>query len=171
MKNKNLMNRVIMLFAFLMVTSTSFSQKNTAEDLTNAVFETIKNNDKEAFLAYCISEDRKTKMLNDMGEESEMEKEIKNEIKRDKVKDIQDEIINVGFTKLVEDIKKNRCKSKNIEFKGIVETDHQFEIKNLKCYDIKFLISCKQANYRVELNLFETKEDLFMFGFNFIQIK
>ncbi len=164
MKNKNLMNRVIMLFTFLLVTSTSFAQITTEEDVAKAVFKTIKNADLETFLSYCISEDRKTKMLNGITGSTEMEKSIKQELEREKVKILRDGMKN-NFNKFLDELKKEGISYKDVEYKEIEGIDHQFEITNLKCYDIKYEVLFNENNYRFEINLYEIKDDIFIYGF------
>ncbi len=164
MKNKNLMSQIVILFAFLLVTNISFAQITTEKDMAKAVFETIKNADVETFLSYCISEDRKTKMLNGITGSTEMEKSIKQELEREKVKILRD-VMKTNFNKFLDELKKEGVSHKDIKYKEIEEVDHQFEITNLKCYDIKYEVLFNETNSRFEINLYEIKDDIFIYGF------
>lgn len=160
---KNLMKQSIMLLALLTVTNFISAQKTTGEEMAKNVFKTIQNADVETFLTHCISEEKNTKMLNDLTGTSEMEKGLKNDLKGEDVKKQIDDMKR-NFNGFGEELKKEGVKSKD----GVYEfekNEYQFEVTNLKCYDIKFKVIFDKTVYRFEINLFETKDDTFLFGF------
>ena len=160
---KKIVNKTVLIVALLTVTNFISAQKTTGEEMAKNVFKTIQNSDVETFLSYCISEEKNTKMLNDLTGTSEMEKELKKDLKGENVKKQIDDM-KLNFNGFVEELKKEGIKSKD----GVYEfekNEYQFEVTNLKCYDIKFKIIFDKIVYRFEINLFETKDDTFLFGF------
>jgi hypothetical protein len=166
MNNKNLISRVIMLFAFLFITNLSFGQIKTGEDMAKAVFITIQNSDSVTFLSYCISENRNAEMINGITGSSEMDKDIKQNREGANVKTLKDEMKN-NFNMFLAELKKEEISSKNIVYNKIERIDHQYEITNLSCYDVQYEILAEENKYKFEINLFETKTDIFIYGFSF----
>ena len=163
MTNKNLVIKGIMLFAFLIVTNISFAQKVTGEDMAKAVFKTMQNSDVETFLSYCISKERKDKMISNLSGSSEMEKDIKQELENENLKSQIEEIKN-NYQQFLEGLKKENVDPKKGTFTEIVNIDHQFEITNLNCFDVNYKVVFGDNTYKFEINLFETKDDTFIFG-------
>lgn len=163
MINKNLIIKGILLFAFLIVTNISFAQKVTGEDMAKAVFKTMQNSDVETFLSYCISKERKAKMISNLSGSSGMEKGIKQELENEDLK-LQIKEIENNYQQFLDGLIKENIDPKKGVFKEIENIDHQFEITNLKCFDITFKVLFGKNTYRFEINLFETKGDIFLFG-------
>ncbi len=133
------------------------------QPMAKNVFKTIQNSDVETFLSHCISEEKNTKMLNGLTGTSEMEKDLKKDLKGEDVKKQINEMKR-NFNGFGDELKKDGLKFKE----GVYEfekNEYQFEVTNLKCYDIKFKVLLNKTIYRFEINLFETKDDTFLFGF------
>ena len=164
MKNKNLMNRVLMLFAFLLVTSTSFAQIATEEDMAKAVFETIKTNDLEKFTSYCTSKERISKMLVGMEETTPKEKGIKQELKQEDPENFKNQSIN-KFNSLIEELKNSNVTTDRAEFKEVFLNKIRFEVTNCKASKLKFKASFGSVDYQIILNIIKTKADIFIYDF------
>ena len=164
MTNKNLINRVLMLFAFLLVTSTSFAQITTEEDMAKAVFETIKNNDLETFSSYCVSKERISKMLDGMEETTPKEKAIKQDLKEEYPENFINQPIN-KFKLLIDELKNDNNTINKAEFKEVFLNKVRFDITNCKATKLKFKVSFGTTDYRVILNVIKTKDDMFICDF------
>lgn len=165
MKIKYLMNRMIMLFAFLLVTSTSFAQITTEEDMAKAVFETIKNNDSEAFSYYCTSDERMAKALKGVSDTSAMAKGVVSELEMAPHQSMKYAAIN-SFDEFISELKKENISLKDATFEGLIMNKIKFDINNLTAKKVKFKISFGAVNYRMMIYLFKTKTDMFIYDFS-----
>jgi len=168
MKNKNLMNRIIMLFAFFLATGSSFAQITTEEDMAKAVFKTIQNNDSEALSYYCISDKRMAKAISAVTDTSAMAKSVISELKEANCNSMKYAVIN-SFDKFIAEIKKEKLVLKNIKYEGLTKNKIKFDIGNLKAKRVSFKVSFDKVNYVVIMYLFVTKSDLFIYDFSFVK--
>ncbi len=164
MKNNKLKNRVIMLFAFLLATSTSFAQISTEENMAKAIFETIKNNDLETFTSYCASKERISNMLDGMEETTPKEKAIKQDLKDEDPEFFINQPIN-KYKLLIDELKKENLTTGKAEFKEVFLNEIRFEITNCKASKLKFKASFGTIEYRIILNIIKTKDDIFIYDF------
>ena len=169
MKNKNSMSRVVMLFAFLSLTSLSFAQITSEEDMAKAVFETIQNNDLETFTSYCITEDGMTKIINGMEETTPKEKAIKQELQQESVDNCRNESTH-SFNLLLKELTDNNIVIKAIELSKPITVEPGFEVTNLKHSEIEFEVSFEKTIYGISVGLFITQGELFIFNFHFYEI-
>ena len=169
MKNRNLISRVIMLFAFLLVTNVSFAQVKTEEDMAKAVFKTIQDGDLKTFTSYGASEERMTNLVNGMEETTPKEKSIKQELKEEKAENFSNECIN-KFKLLLKELESNNIVAKEGVFLEITTNETRFEVTNLKASKIKFKASFNSINYEIKIDMFKTKDDLFIYDFQFHKI-
>ncbi len=163
------MSRVIMLFAFLSLTSLSFAQITSEEDMAKAVFETIQNNDLETFTSYCITKDGMTKMLNGMEETTPKEKAIKQDLQQETADGFREESTH-SFNSLLKELADNNIVIKESELSKTIRKKPRFEVTNLKASEIKFDVSFKKTIYEISVDLFITKGDLFIYNFHFHKI-
>ena len=153
-----------MLFAFLLMISTSFAQITTEENMAKAVFETIKTNDLEIFTSYCATKERISKMLEGMAETTPKEKAIKEEFKNEDPENFKNQCVN-KFTLLINELKGSNISIKEAEFKEVFLNQVRFEITNCKATKLKFKASFKTIDYRIILNILKTKDDIFIYDF------
>ena len=165
MKNNNLMSRVVILFAFLLVTNTSFAQIKTEEDMAKAVFETIKSNDSEAFSYYCTSDERMAKALKGVSDTSAVAKSVVSELETAAHQSMKYAAIK-SFDELVSELKQEKISLKDAIFEGLIMNKIKFDINNLTAKKVKFKMSFGAVNYRVMIYLFKTKTDMFIYGFS-----
>lgn len=170
MKNKNLMSRVIMLFAFLSLTSFGFAQISTEEDMAKAVFETIKNNDLATFSSYCINEERMAKMLNEMGQTTPQEKGIKQELQKEGAEGFRSYAIK-QFGKLISELESNNIPLKDIVLSELKIKKSVFEVTNLKAIESNFDLTFNEISYKVYFNTFKNETDLCVYDFGFYKIE
>jgi len=166
MKNKNLMNRIIMLLAFLLATSSSFAQITTEEDMAKVVFKTIENNDSEALSYYCISDKRMTKAISTVTDTSAMAKSVINELKEANHNKMKYTVI-ANFEKFITEIKNKKLNLKDIKYKGLTKNKIKFDIGNLKAKKVNFNVSFDKTSYVIAMYLFVTKSDMFIYDFSF----
>lgn len=166
MKNKKLITRLTMLFAFLLVTSTSFAQVKTEEDMAKAVFETIKTNNLETFSSYCATDERMTNLVDGMSETTPKEKGVKQELKEEKAANFRNECIN-KYNALIKELKANNSAINKGVFTEITKNKTRVEVTNLKASEIKFKASFNTINYEINIDIFKTKSDLFIYDFQF----
>lgn len=165
MKNKNLMNRMIMLFAFVLATNISFAQIKTEEDMAKAVFETIKNDDSEAFSYYCTSDERMAKALKAVSDTSAVAKGVVSELEMAPHQSMKYAAIN-SFDEFISEIKKENLSLKDATFEGLIMNKIKFDINNLTAKIVKFKIPFGTVNYHVMIYLFKTETDMFIYGFS-----
>lgn len=168
MKKKKLMNSVIMLFAFLLATSTSFAQTKTEEDMAKAVFETIKKSDSEAFSFYCISEKRMTKVLNGLVDTTHVVKSVKQDLVGINPQKTKYAVI-AKFDKLLDAVKKENLDISKATFEGVVLNKIGMDIPNLMSKKVKFKISIDKVIYIVRIDLFIANNDMFIYDFSFVK--
>lgn len=167
---KNLMSRVIMLFAFLSLTSFGFAQITTEEDMAKAVFETIKNNDLKTFSSYCINEERMAKMLNEMGQTTPQEKGIKQELEEEGAESFRS-YSTKQFGKLIAELESNDIPLKDVVFSKFEIKKSQFEVTNLKAIESNFELSYNEISYKIIFNAFKTETDLRVYNLGFYKIE
>ena len=155
-----------MLFAFLSVTSLSFAQITSEEDMAKAVFETIKNNDSEALAQYCISDKRMATALNGVTDTSAVARSVVSELKEAPHEKMRYAVIN-SFDQFIAEVQKENLILKDAKFEGVIMNGIKFDIGDLKGKKVRFKISFGTINYSVLLYLFKTKTDLFIYGFSF----
>ena len=166
MKNKNLMNRIIMLFAFLLATSNSFAQITTEEDMAKAIFKTIKNSDIETFKSYGASDSKMTNTVAGMGGSTPKEKSIKQELRGEKAENFTKECIN-KFNLLQSELTNNNIKIKEGVFVKIKTNKVRCEVEGLKASKIKFIVAFDKKEYEIRIDIFKTKNDMFIYDFSF----
>lgn len=165
MKKNNLMNSVIMLFAFLLVSNTSLAQITTEEDMAKAVFETIKNSDLETFSSYLATDEKMALMLEGMEESTPKEKGVKQDLKEENVASIRKECIN-GYNSLIKELDTNNIAIDKGVFSDLTNKV-RVEVPNCKAIKIKFIISFNDTiHYEVKIDVFKTKTDLFIYNFH-----
>ena len=155
-----------MLFAFLSLTSLSFAQITSEEDMAKAVFETIQNNDSEALSYYCISEKRMEEAINAVTDTSAVTKNVVSELKEFDHQSMKYAVIN-SFDKLIAEIQNENLILKDAKYEGVLMNKIKFDIGDLKGKKVNFEISFGTINYSVLLYLFKTKTDIFIYGFSF----
>lgn len=170
MKNKNIISQIIILFAFLLATSTSFAQITTEEDMAKAVFETIRTSDLETFTSYCITKDEMTKILNGMEETTPKEKAIKQELQQETADGLRNEAA-ATFNSLLKELTENNIVIKRSELSKTIRKEPRFEVTNLKATEIKFEVSFKQIVYKISVDLFVSNGDIFIYNFHFAKIQ
>ena len=168
MKNRNLMNRVIVLFAFLLVTSMSFAQITTEEDMAKAVFKTIQDGESEALSFYCSSEKRMTKVINGLTDTSHVVISVKQDMKEANGDKLRYAII-AAFDKLLNELKEDNLNHKNATYEGITLNKIGMDIPNLMSKKIKFKISLDKITYIIRIDVFKTKDDMFLYDFSFVK--
>ena len=165
MKNKKLMIRTVVLFAFFALTNIGFSQITTEEDMARAVFETIKNSDLETFSSYLVTDEKMANMLKGMEESTPKEKGVKQDLKEENATSIRKECIN-GFKALIEEL---NTKSIAID-KGVFSdftTKVRVEVPNCKAITIEFVSTFDdKIHYQIRVDVFKTESDLFIFNFH-----
>lgn len=166
MKNKNIMNRIIIFFAFFLITGTCFSQIKTEEDLAKAVFETLKNSDSEAFSAYCISEKRVTKLLEELVDTTHMVKSVKADLAEINPQDMKNEVI-AGFDKLLNTVKEENLDISKATFEMITQNKIRMDIPKLMAKKVKFRILIETRYYFVGIDFFKTNTDMFLYDLSF----
>lgn len=160
---KNLITRVFVLAAFLLVSSASFAQIETERDLAEAIFETIQNNDVETFSSYCPTAEQMTQLVAGLGESTPKEQSIKQELQSEDAADIRSECIS-EFNRLLEELTTNSNVINDGEFPEMIVEDIRFEITNLKTSEVKFLVSFNNVEYEIEVNVFNTNTDIYMYA-------
>ena len=166
MKNKNVMNRIIVLFAFSLITGTCFSQIKTEEDLAKAVFETIKNSDSEAFSDYCISDKRVTKLIGELVDTTHMVKSVKADLADVSPQEIKNEVL-ARFDKLLETVKDENLDISKATFEAVKENNIRMDIPNLMSKKVKFSMLIEKQHYIVRIDLFKTNSDMFVYDLRF----
>lgn len=162
------MNRVIMLFLFLFVTSTGYAQINTEEEMVKAVFKTIQNHDLQAFTSYCASKERIGKMLEGMTETTPKEKAIKQELQQEDHEEFRENCTK-KFKLFIEELGNSNISPKQAKFDDIFFNQLRFDIPNSKASKLKFNMSFGDVKYQTTLNIFKTKDDMFIYYFHFQQ--
>lgn len=154
-----------MLFAFLLVTSTSFAQITTEEEMAKAVFETIINSDLETFSSYCATDDKMADMLEGMQESTPKEKGVKQELKEEKAANFRDESIN-KFNALMKELNTNNIAIDKGVFSDLTNKV-RVEVPNCKAITIKFVMTFNdKIHYEIRTDVFKTNTDLFIFNFH-----
>ena len=166
MENKNVMPKILILFAFLLITGTGFSQIKTEEDLAKAVFETIKNSDSEAFSNYCISEKRTTKLIAELDDTTAMLKSVKADLAEIPPQEMKNEVI-AGFDKLLNTVKEENLDISKATFEIITENKIRMDIPKLMAKKVKFRILIETRYYFVSIDFFKTNTDMFLYDLSF----
>lgn len=166
MKHRKLTNRVIMLFLLLLVTSTGFAQINTEEEMAKAVFKTIQNHDLQTFTSYCASKERIGKMLEGMTETTPKEKAIKQELQQEDHEEFRKNCAK-NFNLFIEELGNSNISLKKAKFDDIFLNHVRFDIPNSKASKLKFNMSFGDIKYQTTLNIFKTKDDMFIYYFYF----
>ncbi len=158
-----------MLFAFLSLTSISYAQITTEEDMATAVFETIQNNDSEALSYYCISEKRMAKAINGVADTSHVARSVVSDLKEANSEKMRYAVIN-SFDKFITEVEKENLILKDAKFEGVIMNKIKFDIGDLKGKKVHFKVSFGDVNYTVMMFLFKTNTDIFIAGFDFNKI-
>lgn len=167
MRNRNLKNKVLVVIACLSFTVLSFSQGfDYVEEraLAQDVFKSLQNEDLELFKTYCATPERFTKMLAEMGNETEMEKEIKGELSGMSSSEFLEEAIE-GFNKALALATSEGVDLKDGTYAELGIYDTQFEVTNLKSMTVAVSIF-EDNSYSIKLDLLKTADDLFIYDFD-----
>lgn len=168
--NRNVKNTAILLVALLMITGFSYAQEFNHEqerELAKAAFKSLQDADLETFTSYCATNDRLAKMLSDMPEETPKEISIKDELSDMEADELKSESIS-GFNAALELAKTDNVDLKDGEFPELGTYKVRFEVTNLKCTKVSFDIS-PEKKYLVIINMFNTKDDIFIYDFRMIK--
>lgn len=166
MKNRVIL--LIMLFAFLSLTTLIFAQFTSEEDMAKAVFKTIIDNDLETFKSYCASEERFTKAVDGIEENSPKEIGLKQELKRENANNFTDENIKT-FNLLQKELTDKSIAIKKGSFTDTITKETRVEVANLIAREVKFEILFKNITYVINANVFITEDDMFIYDFGFAQ--
>ena len=159
------MKQSIMLLALLAVTNFSYAQITSERDMAEAIFKTIQNNDLETFSSYCSTKERFAKLVDGMGETTPKEKAIKQDLKTENSDNFRNECIN-KFKLLLKELTDSNISIKDGVFPEMITNETRVEVTNLKAIKIKFTASFNTVNYEIKLDIFKSKEDLFIYDFH-----
>lgn len=160
------MKNILILFVCVFIAGTCFAQDFEYEEerkLAKAIFNSLQEADLEKFSSYCISEERLTKMLSNMGEKTEKEKGIKSELSGIEPSKMLSEA-KEGFKKALELVKSDSTNLKECNFPELGDYKIKFKVTNLKCMKIKYYL-CPENKYLISIYLFKTADDLFIYNF------
>ncbi len=164
--NRNLKNKTLMLFAILCITSLGYAQKfeyTQERELCDAAFKSLQDADLETFSSYCINEKRMEKMLDEMPEETPDEKGIKDELSGMGAEALRGEAIS-GFKAAIEQAKTDNVNLKDVKFPELGIYNRREKITNPKATMVRLKLTTKM-NYIIVVNIFETKDDMFIWQF------
>ena len=160
MKTRNLKNKVLVLFAFLSITGLSFAQDFEYEAeraLAQDVFKSLQDGDLDLFKTYCTTTERYTKMLAEMGDETEMEKGLKGELGEMSPTKFFDEAI-IGFNDALELAKTDSIDLKEASYPELALYKTRFDVTNLKSMYVRFDIF-EDKSYSIKLDFLKTAEN------------
>ncbi len=169
MKITNYANQLVFMLLFTLIPTISFAQITTEEDMATAVFETIQNSDLDTFTSYCITEDAMTKIVNGMEETTPKEKAIKQDIQQESAEGFRKESTH-SFNSLLKELTDNNIDIKKSELSKPITVEPGFEVTNLKHSEIKFEVSFNETIYEINVDLFITQGDLFIYNFHFYEM-
>ncbi len=166
MKIKKHISKLGILLLITFCSTTVFAQITSEEDMAKAVFETIQNNDLETFTSYCASEERFTKAVNGIEENSPKEIGLKQELKSENADNFTDENINT-FNLFHKELTDNNIDITKSELSETITKEIRVEVPNLKATEIQFEIAFTNITYVINANVFITEGDIFIYEFAF----
>ena len=166
MKIKNHISKLGILLLITFCSTAVFAQITSEEDMAEAVFITIQSNDLETFISYCASEERFTKAVNGIEENSLKEIGLKQELKQENANNFTDENINT-FNLFHKELTDNNIAIKKGKLSETITKETRVEVPNLKATEIKFEISFENITYVINANVFITEDDIFIYEFLF----
>lgn len=104
-----------------------------------------------------------TQLVAGLGESTPKEQSIKQELQSEDAADIRRECIN-EFEGLLEELTANSNVINDGEFPEMIVEDIRFEITNLKTSEVKFLVPFNSIEYEIEVNVFNTNTDIYMYA-------
>ncbi len=156
MNKATLVLAVALVFGvFGLASCDSGSTLSTDEDLCQAVFETIQNDDFAAFSGLFLTEESVATIAASLEEGTAKQKEIKEEMLTFDTDEI-DASAKSFFDKIKTEAAEDGLDLKNGSYQGIVQTKDRFTVPNLTCKTVYFEISFETMNYIVEIDLLKS---------------
>ena len=144
----------------------SFETDVDIESFTQDIVETIRKNDVEAFMSYCIDKNVMDGIINSIKGDSPKEKGVKGELSSMNTENMRSEMTS-NFSKLQKALLEKNANSSTTEFMGFLNKDINLEMAEFSAMDINFGIDVGGNSFTVSLNAFITKDKAYLFDYEF----
>jgi hypothetical protein len=144
----------------------SFKTDVDIESFTQDIVETIRKNDVEAFMSYCIDKNVMDGITNSIKGDSPKEKGVKGELSSMNTENMRREMI-ANFSKLQKAFLEKNADSSTTKFMGFLEKDINLEMAEFSAMDINFGIDVGGNTFTIFINAFITKDKVYLLDYEF----